>query len=259
MTDRHLPSLSLAARELLASERLRPAEDEALKRRVLERARDVLSSDRSSGVALRAAGSWAWRPTRLAQRRVPLLAAAALAFSGLAVGAASAYRSSMPATAAGQPSAPRPQSILPAQGAPAVGAVATPSTAVALAATPAVEPSPPVFPEKHSAHAAAATDVTPSGVAQQQYALELAVLEPARRAISQRDYLTALAAIARHQRDFPQGELSEERDALRVRALWGAGQKASADRAALDFRKRYPKSGLLSWKVEPGPTPAGTR
>src|SRR5258706_10884600 len=110
MTDRHLPSLSSAARELLADERLRPAEDEALKRRVLERARDALSSDRSSGVALQAAGTWVWRSARLMRRHVPLLAAAALAFSGLAVGAVGLYRWGMLAPAeSGQPSAARPQ------------------------------------------------------------------------------------------------------------------------------------------------------
>jgi hypothetical protein len=86
---------------------------------------------------------------------------------------------------------------------------------------------------------------------QQQYALELGVLESARRAVGQGDYMAALAAVARHQREFPHGELSEERDALRVRALFGAGQTASADRAALAFRERYPKSGLLSWRREP--------
>jgi outer membrane protein assembly factor BamD (BamD/ComL family) len=120
-----------------------------------------------------------------------------------------------------------------------------------LAAAPTVEPSATTFSGRKVALVAAGSEVTPSTVMQQQYAVELALLEPARRAISQHDYGAALAAIARHQREFPQGELSEERDALRVRALWGAGQKASADRAALDFRKRYPKSGLLSWKLEP--------
>ena len=250
MTDRHLPSLSSAARELLADERLRPAEDEALKRRVLERARDALSSDRRSGVALQAAGMRLWRSARLVRPRVRLLVAAALAFSGLAVGAAAVYRSSMPAIAgSSQPRAPRAQPSMPEQYEPALGAAATPSAAV----TTAAEPSATALSGRQVDHPAVTSSATPSAVVQQQYAIELGVLEPARRAISQRDYTAALAAIARHQREFPQGELSEERDALRVRALWGAGQKASADRAALDFRKRYPKSGLLSWKLEPAP------
>jgi len=252
MTDRHLPSLSSAARGLLADERLRPAEDEALKRRVLERARDALSSNRWSEVAPRPAGTWRWHSTRLGRPRVQLLVAAALAFSGLAVGAVGLYRSGMPARAESrQPGAPRPQPSVPAQCGPALGAAAPPSAAVTIAATPAVEPPPTAFSGRQSAHAAAARDLTLSTVVQQQYAVELGLLEPARQAISQRDYGAALAAIARHQREFPQGELSEERDALRVRALWDAGQKASADRAALDFRKRYPKSGLLNWKLEP--------
>jgi len=254
MTDRHLPSLSSAARELLADERLRPAEDEALKRRVLERARDALSSDRSSGVTPVAAGTGLWHSARRGRPRAHLLAAAALAFSGLAVGAVGLYRSGMLATAESrQTRAPQPQPIMPAQCSPALSAAVTSNAAVTIAATPAVEPSPTAASGRQLAHAAAVSDVTPSTVVQQQYAVELGLLEPARRALSQRDYGAALAAVARHQREFPQGELSEERDALRVRALWGAGQKASADRAALDFRKRYPKSGLLSWKLEPAP------
>jgi outer membrane protein assembly factor BamD (BamD/ComL family) len=85
----------------------------------------------------------------------------------------------------------------------------------------------------------------------QQYAVELSVLDPARRSIALGDYAGAMGAIARHQREYPRGQLAEEREALRVRALWGTGQKASAESAAAVFRKRYPRSGLLSWMKEP--------
>jgi hypothetical protein len=80
-----------------------------------------------------------------------------------------------------------------------------------------------------------------------QYALELAVLEPARSAVARGDYAGALAAVTQHQREFPSGLLAEERSALRVRALWGMGRIAEADAAAAAFRQRYPRSALLAW------------
>jgi TolA-binding protein len=87
-----------------------------------------------------------------------------------------------------------------------------------------------------------------------QYALEVNLLEPARSSVVRGQYDVALAAIARHQREFPNGQLAEEREALRVRALWGQGQKPAAAAAAASFRNRYPRSLLLSWmKAQPGP------
>jgi hypothetical protein len=80
-----------------------------------------------------------------------------------------------------------------------------------------------------------------------QYAAEILLLEPARRSLSHGDYAGALASLGQHRRDFPNGQLRQEREALRVRALWGLGQKPAALAAANAFRKRYPRSALLSW------------
>jgi hypothetical protein len=80
-----------------------------------------------------------------------------------------------------------------------------------------------------------------------EYANELALLEPARSSIARGEYQNALAAIATHRREFPNGTLTEEREALRVRALWGVGQRPAATAAAAAFRKRYPRSVLLGW------------
>jgi TolA-binding protein len=81
----------------------------------------------------------------------------------------------------------------------------------------------------------------------QTYAIELALLEPARSATVRGSYAEALGAIARHQREFPNGQLAEERSALRVRALWGLGRTAEAEAAAASFRQSYPRSALLAW------------
>ena len=77
------------------------------------------------------------------------------------------------------------------------------------------------------------------------YAKELRVLEPARQAVASHDFNTALSSIADHQRMFPSGRLTEEREALRVKALLGLGRTAEAQRAGAAFRSRFPKSALL--------------
>jgi TolA-binding protein len=236
MMGRQLPPLSGLARRLLTEERQRSAEDEALKRRVLERASEALASDRPSGVALRRAVPSG--PGRRAPRAA-LLVAAAVAVAGLAAAGAGMYGLSEPADSREgvvaplvAPQAPREKPI-----APPLRAGITPEP---QADTPARE-APHAAPPAKGAQAASV----------QQYAVELGVLDPARRSIARGDYAGAMGAIARHQREYPRGQLAEEREALRVRALWGMGQKASAESAAASFRQRYPRSMLLSWMKEP--------
>lgn len=229
------PPLSTRAKALLAEERLLPRESEALKQRALDRAR--LALDRPSGVALR--GSEETRPFESARRRAPralLLSAAALAVAGLAAAGAGVFRLAKSPTESAEPTR----------------AAAPPTTAqtpqVAPAPLPAKEPAAPAPSEPHRA-----TPPVESarGASIQTYAVELGLLEPARSSIARGDYAGAMTAIARHQREYPRGQLAQEREALRVRALWGLGQRASAENAAAAFRKRYPKSGLLSWMKQP--------
>jgi hypothetical protein len=235
MMGRKEPPLSETARELIADERQRPPEDEAVKQRLLERAREAMAPDRPSGVALRQVGS-SWPAARRAPRTM-LLIAAALGVAGLAAAGAGLYRLTAAAETPAAMSAP-----VVAPKAPAETPVAPPApvTPPPRAAAPVPEP-PRAAP---ATEAAQATSV-------QQYAVELGVLEPARSSIGRGDYAGAMAAIARHQREYPRGQLAEEREALRVRALWGMGQKADAESAAAAFRKRYPRSVLLSWMREP--------
>jgi hypothetical protein len=46
-------------------------------------------------------------------------------------------------------------------------------------------------------------------------------------------------------RQFPKGQLAEEREALRVRSLLGAGRMAEGQSAAAAFANRFPRSVLL--------------
>jgi hypothetical protein len=73
---------------------------------------------------------------------------------------------------------------------------------------------------------------------------EFGILDKARRAVAASDFGTALRLIERHTTSFPNSQLGEEREALRVRALKGAGLAREADQAARNFESRYPKSVL---------------
>ncbi|HEX6837102.1 MAG TPA: outer membrane protein assembly factor BamD, partial [Polyangia bacterium] len=91
-------------------------------------------------------------------------------------------------------------------------------------------------PSAHEAHRAARhTDL----------AAEHALLADARSAMQSSDAARALAILDDHARRFPRGQLAEERDALRVGALWLSGDHAAARRHADEFARRHPGSLFL--------------
>jgi hypothetical protein len=51
--------------------------------------------------------------------------------------------------------------------------------------------------------------------------------------------------VARHAHRFPNGRLSEEREAFRIRSLVGSGQTDEGRRAVTAFARRFPRSVLL--------------
>jgi hypothetical protein len=110
-------------------------------------------------------------------------------------------------------------------------------------AQPAAADPGSVVDDDTSVHPAPVVSAHP---ARERYALELKVLQPARAAVARGDFSSALSSIAEHQRRFPDGQLSEEREALRVQALSGLGRTDEATRAAIAFRKRFPGSVLIS-------------
>jgi hypothetical protein len=77
------------------------------------------------------------------------------------------------------------------------------------------------------------------------YAIEFALLQPAYHAVARLDFTSALTAIAEHRHRFAFGQLAEEREGLRMKALLGLGRRAEAQRAAMAFRERFPRSVLL--------------
>jgi hypothetical protein len=162
----------------------------------------------------------AWRPRWAA-------AAAAVCILGVAAGAA-AYQIRAHL-------APGPTDRPAGSVAPAVEKTATPPPLPSLSSPPAavVTPAPARVLGKPALSRADAARA------------ELRLLRQARAAVASEDYAAALPPITEHARLFKDGRLSEEREALRVKALVGVGRTGEARRAAASFRARFPRSVLL--------------
>jgi hypothetical protein len=76
-------------------------------------------------------------------------------------------------------------------------------------------------------------------------AAERALLDVARSAFGRGDGDAALAALTRHEKLYPNGQLTEEREALAVRALVLTDRGDQARARGAKFRKRYPSSVML--------------
>jgi hypothetical protein len=123
-----------------------------------------------------------------------------------------------------------------------VAVVAPPAApAPAPVAPPVVVPTPE--PPAPSALHLKATPVKPEPRERDRsLAAERGLIEQARTALSREQGAAALAALERHARDFPQGELEEERESLRVHALVGLQQFDQARKIGARFQRRFPRS-----------------
>ena len=120
----------------------------------------------------------------------------------------------------------RPVVTVVHDGAPVASAVATTELPVVDGTT------------TNKAHA----EIPAGGVEASSLAAESALLDVARAAVANGQSDQALAAIDRHASRFSRGILTEEREALAVRALVMAGRGAEARARALAFQEAYPKS-----------------
>jgi hypothetical protein len=77
------------------------------------------------------------------------------------------------------------------------------------------------------------------------FVAERRVLDAARTALTRGDVTAALSSLAEHEKTYPAGTLSEEREALYVRSLVEAGRIDEARARAARFRGRWPRSLLL--------------
>jgi len=115
----------------------------------------------------------------------------------------------------------------PAAPLPEVGRTRSPSVAAPLAAAPLAAPSVASFPDDG---ASSRPDAESRKVA------------TARSLLRAGQAQAALVALERTRHDFPNGELSQERDALTIDALRALGNTAEARRRAAAFLARYPSS-----------------
>jgi hypothetical protein len=168
-------------------------------------------------------------PVTRGRGRVWIAWAAALAVASGAVGAAAALRSHIAARA--QNAAAVPASV-----------AAVPAAHTRRPAEPSSEATPAA--EERDANASRNRRARPTANADAVTA-ELDVLQRAHAAYTRRDFSTALALAAEHARRFPTGQLAEQREALRVRSLFGSGRSEEARRAATVFAARFPRSVLL--------------
>jgi hypothetical protein len=124
---------------------------------------------------------------------------------------------------------------------------------VTIAAEPAVEaPSPPavapaaepvvVKPVAPPPDRATQGEPSSAGSRDRGLAAERKLVEMARSALARGHIEGALAALHRHARAFPRGQLAEERDSLFVQALVAKGDLAKARDRAAHFHRQYPHS-----------------
>jgi hypothetical protein len=167
------------------------------------------------------AGASAWTAARMARLGLVFL-----------LGAASGVVADRLLVAPAEPPAPAPEVVIePTPIAPPV-VVAPPAPPEDDTPTSAVvEPVAPIARPVH-----AADDGAESSDAERLW------LERAEAAFGSGDASAALSALEAHARRFPRGRLSEERDALRVRALYLAGRIDDADQRAERFSAAYPGS-----------------
>jgi hypothetical protein len=122
---------------------------------------------------------------------------------------------------------------------PAVPVTALPS----VPATTARVTTPASPPSASGANAPSAASATPGGTGNDvDLAAERSLVDRARTALGRGQSSDALAALDTHAARYPQGRLSEEREALAVDALARSGRMDLARARAARFRATYPNS-----------------
>ncbi len=122
---------------------------------------------------------------------------------------------------------------------------ANPHVESAACAAPSVAPLPVETPAPQPSIEQKTVRPAASMTARESYTAELGLLQRAQAAYADHNFATTLLVVSEHARRFPNGRLTEEREALRVKALLGAGRESEARKAASTFASRFPRSALL--------------
>jgi hypothetical protein len=239
--DRLTPELQ----SLLAAERDAGGPDAGARDRVSRRLAQTLGVTLAAAGASSAAtsGAQAALPKALVGKSLGAKLLVAALVGGVGVGgvvttvtlmhrhaAKSAHRATTP------PVAPAPPATAPAYAPPAPPVAAAPVAAPSLAAAEASPPGETAVPSRAEPHRAPRHG---------DLAAERALLAEARAAMQASQAARALALLDDHAHRFAHGQLAEERDAMRVGALWLAGDHDSARRHADEFARRHPDSLFL--------------
>jgi trimeric autotransporter adhesin len=195
-----------------------------------------------AGGGLAAAGYFVHRAAR--GQQTARLQRAHREWASAAVPAASSAASSTAAASAtaAASDAPAAAAVAPAAAAEIRVAVARPVTARLSKSSAALAGGSRSLPRPS---AAATATATASAAHPRTLADERALLEKARTALAAGDADGALAAVSRHARLYPAGQLAEERDSLRVRAAASRGDDADVQTLGAEFTRHYPQSLFL--------------
>jgi hypothetical protein len=223
-TTRMLEPLPPAIEALVAPARVVLDKPEIVHARLLARARESLQM--GNIVAL--------KPRRMGILRLFFAAAAGVALVASVAAAYQMLRRPTPPTDGDRPA--QPESIAPVLPKSTPGLPIAPSSLV----TPD-SPTPAALEPQTSgaAHRSNLSRRDRNGIE------ELRFLERARQSLAHGDYASVLVIAAEHERSFPAGQLAEEREFLRVRALVGLGRADDVRRVAAKFRRQFPRSVLL--------------
>jgi len=225
MTAKPTSSLSPEAKALLAEERAIPAQDDALRSRVLSRAEEAVRLGPPVPHPLGVP------PTGLSKGLIATLAGVAV------VGGITAAVYFTTPTAP-----PSPAVIAPPPTAPAAPTESPPVPFPRVEPPPASDAQPGARTPEEPTNAGP----RPSASSRPDRRLEeLQLLSRARKADARGDFSEVLGLASEHERTFPGGRLAEEREVLRVRALVGLGRADQARRAAARFHRQFPNSVLL--------------
>jgi hypothetical protein len=226
------PPLDQDVVDLVVAERRRPEAPLAAKEEVLDGLNALLMG---GGVPPELGGVAPPAPPSISVPRALALAAVTFALGGV-VGAYWQHRRAAPPELAPAP----PVSTPVTSGAPsAASSPLLPPVASRPSASSVPEPpsrAAPVVPSVKSASDASTADVS--------LAKERLLIDRARAAIARGRAVDAQQAVDEHAREFPRGQLAEEREALAVQALAQAGRTREATQRAAAFRKRWPDSVL---------------
>jgi hypothetical protein len=107
------------------------------------------------------------------------------------------------------------------------------------------EPPPAAAPQEQQAAPAPPPVVKAPAAKPDTLGAERSLVDQARSALARKDYASALGALDEHEKRFAHGQLTEERSALKVVALSGAGRADDAHAAAKAFKAKYPDSLLM--------------